>query len=273
MYSLKLRFASLLALVLLTAVAWAQSVPYSVPAASIEDQFSVYHQALNNTADGILDSTQHPSESMSAGPAVNSSRADSDLLRQFAQQYWGGQEQNVRRAVERLAQLRLTLDPILQEEGVPVDLAALVLVESGGRTTALSPKGALGLWQFMPETARRYGLVVGSGRDERLDIAKSTRAAAHYLRDLYSQFSDWSLAFAAYNAGEEAIQREITRSRARDFKALSQDWRLPVETRHYVPAVLDAIHLIGGTLPMATQPAQHSFKKTEIVYANVALSD
>ena len=91
----------------------------------------------------------------------------------------------------------------------------------------------------MPDTARRYGLAVSSERDERLDVAKSTRAAARYLRDLYLQFGDWRLAFAAYSAGEQAVGQAINRIGERDFTALQT--ALPQETRYYVPAVLAAM--------------------------------
>ena len=86
----------------------------------------------------------------------------------------------------------------------------------------------------MPDTARRYGLTVTTQRDEQLDIYKSTRAAARYLRELYAQFGDWSLVFAGYNAGEQTVQRAIDRSGTSDFSRLN---RLPAETRNYVPAV------------------------------------
>jgi len=144
------------------------------------------------------------------------------------------------------------LEPILREEGIPAELAAVVLVESGGLPTALSPKGARGLWQFMPDSGRRYGLVVSETVDERLDPSKSTHAAARYLRDLYNQFGSWSLVLAAYNSGEDTVQRAIVRASSRDFAAIAHSGALPAETQKYVPAVLNAMgvrNFGSGTKP------------------------
>lgn len=145
-------------------------------------------------------------------------------------------------AVSRVQQLRPVIEPILRQERVPPELAAIVLVESGGQANALSPKGARGIWQFMPDTARRYGLTVTPARDERLDIERSTRAAARYLRDLHTQFGDWQLAIAAYNAGEDLVQHAIERNGTHDFFKLSSR-SIPLETRKYVPAVFNAIEI------------------------------
>jgi membrane-bound lytic murein transglycosylase D len=123
---------------------------------------------------------------------------------------------------------------------VPAELVAVALVESGGQLTALSPKGARGVWQLMPDTARRYGLVVSEQKDERLDLVIATQAAAHYLHDLYAQFGDWQLALAAYNVGEKAVDVAIRRAKSNSFAVLSQLRFLPAETRMYVPAVLTA---------------------------------
>jgi membrane-bound lytic murein transglycosylase D len=121
---------------------------------------------------------------------------------------------------------------------------------------ALSPKGARGIWQFMPATAVRYGLMVQPGTDHRTHLERSTRAAARYLRDLYTQFGDWKLALAAYNAGEDRIQRIIDRTGIRDFDAMARRGYLPAETRRYVPAVLAAWARLATTKPLAAANAR-----------------
>ncbi len=236
---------ALLVLLALLASGWAQEARYTVPAASVEDQFSAYHQDLSDAANQLLAAATRDTSTMQPGVAqqIREVRPDEGTVRQFAQKYWNNEEENVRRAIERVTQFRPVLDPILREEGVPSDVAALVLIESGGRATALSPKGARGIWQFMPDTARRYGLMVTATRDERLDVVKSTRAAARYLRDLHRQFGDWQLSFAAYNAGEAAVHRAVSRAGQTDFSRLQR--LLPQETRNYVAAIVSAMDMVN----------------------------
>ncbi len=126
-----------------------------------------------------------------------------------------------------------------------MELSAVALVESGGQPFAVSPKGARGVWQLLPETARRYGLIVTATRDERTDVEKSTRAAARYLRDLYEQFGDWRLAFAAYNAGEQRVDRALLHAGKPNFENIERV--LPQETRDYVPAVVNALTVFGDS--------------------------
>jgi membrane-bound lytic murein transglycosylase D len=132
---------------------------------------------------------------------------------------------------------------VLAKYDLPAELAAVVVVESAGNASALSPKGALGLWQLMPDTARRYGLRVDRVADDRLDPVKATYAAARYLRDLYAIFRDWPLALAAYNAGENRIQKVIQKAGIQQFAELASRQLLPAETAHYVPAVLALMQL------------------------------
>ena len=121
------------------------------------------------------------------------------------------------------------IKPIFRELGLPEELSLLPMVESMFNPFAVSRSGAGGIWQLMPETARRYGLKVNGEVDERFDLIKATRAAGMYLRDLYREFGRWDLAIAAYNCGEGCVRR---RSRG-DFWS-SKDL-LPDQTRRFVP--------------------------------------
>jgi soluble lytic murein transglycosylase-like protein len=156
---------------------------------------------------------------------------------------WAGLKQGghiPRLVLARYNSHRDSLTRILSEERLPVAVLSVALIESRFNPQALSPKGALGIWQLMPATARRYGLTVAPGNDHRLHPEHATRAAARYLRDLYQMFGDWKLALAAYNAGEGRVQRAIDRAGVRDFDELARRRLLPLETRNYVPAVLAA---------------------------------
>jgi membrane-bound lytic murein transglycosylase D len=110
--------------------------------------------------------------------------------------------------------------------------------------------GARGLWQLMPSTARRYGLRVDDVEDDRLDISRSTDAAARYLHDLYMQFGDWKLALAAYNDGEANVGFAILRAQSQDFDKLSSMRLLPIETITYVPRVFAAMRSTSQSLSL-----------------------
>src|SRR5262249_17828022 len=138
----------------------------------------------------------------------------------------------------RYREYRELLGRILIEEKVPVELLAVALVESGFNPLAISPKGARGVWQFLPETAERYGLSVSATDDHRTHPEHSPRAAARNLPALYGLLGDWKLGLAAYNGGENRLQRVIARTGIRDFDRLARRGLLPLETRKYVPAVL-----------------------------------
>ncbi len=265
MLRLKSPINALVMLFALTLPAWSQTQRYTVPAASVADDFAAYSQALDNAADSALTNVVREaaasSQIVEAG-AGTTPLSNANVLHQFAERYWNGNDEAVRHAVARVTELRPVLAPILQDEGVPEEIAALVFVESGGQPTALSPKGARGIWQFMPDTGRRFGLTINSETDDRLDISKSTRAAARYLRDLHLQFGDWALALAAYNAGEMVVQRAVSRSGSKDFALMSSRRLIPAETRAYVPAVIAASNLfapnglLGGShTPTLRSPA------------------
>jgi soluble lytic murein transglycosylase-like protein len=153
-------------------------------------------------------------------------------------------------AAVRVNLLRPMVEPILRNYGVPAEFVAVITVESGGQTLALSPKGARGLWQLMPDTARRYGLRVDEIRDDRLDLLRATDTAARYLHDLYTEFGDWKLVLAAYNTGEINVSSAILRAHSKDFDQLANLRMLPLETRNYVPRVLAAARYVGPFAPV-----------------------
>jgi hypothetical protein len=124
----------------------------------------------------------------------------------------------------------------LGEAGLPEDLLYVAVIESDLRSEVSSPAGAMGLWQFMRATGRRYGLRVDRYVDERRHPGRATEAALRYLEDLHGEFGDWFLAMAAYNAGERRVREAVGEQGERDYFSLY----LPHETRRYVYRALAA---------------------------------
>lgn len=157
----------------------------------------------------------------------------------------------------------------IEARGMPVELALLPVVESAFKPTAYSRSHAAGLWQFIPSTGRRYGLVQDEWYDGRRDVLASTRAALDYLQFLHTTFSgDWYHALAAYNAGEQAVLQAIARrkrwGKSFDFWSL----RLPRETRAYVPKLLAVAEAVAWPehygLSLTPVPNQRYFEKVAV---------
>jgi hypothetical protein len=118
----------------------------------------------------------------------------------------------------------------LKEMNLPDDLKYVAITESSLRPHAVSSSGAAGVWQFIPSTGEKYGMRRNKTLDERFDFLKATEGALAYLKSLYDEFGSWTLAMAAYNAGENRIRREIEFQKAKDYFYLD----LPMETERYV---------------------------------------
>ncbi len=156
--------------------------------------------------------------------------------------------QQRRKQVEYLLGLSDYYFPIfenaLEEFRLPLELKYLPIIESALNPKAVSRVGATGLWQFMIGTGKMYGLEVNTLVDERMDPVKSSRVAAEYLKELYSIFSDWHLAIAAYNCGPGNVNKAIRRAGGkRDFWAIYP--YLPSETRSYVPIFVAANYVMN----------------------------
>jgi membrane-bound lytic murein transglycosylase D len=158
-----------------------------------------------------------------------------------------GHREETRRALERMRHLEPVIRAALAQERIPRDLLYLALVESSFRPAATSPMGAAGVWQFMPGTARGYGLEVGDWVDERRDPVRASYAAARHLRELHEQLGGWHLAAAAYNCGSGCVRRALRLHGGGPEGGELRYWRirpyLPRETRDYVPKLLAAARI------------------------------
>lgn len=165
------------------------------------------------------------------------------LVKKYIAIYTGSRRREMESALERLSVYRDMFSKQLQDAGLPRELIYLPVVESECKNTATSRAGAVGLWQIMSATGRRYGLKINYWIDERRDPEKATRAAVRYLKELHDWFDDWHLALAAYNRGEYGIERDMKFTRSVDFSNLSKRRALPDETEQYVPKFMACVIL------------------------------
>jgi membrane-bound lytic murein transglycosylase D len=145
-----------------------------------------------------------------------------------------------------------TIEKRLKEMGLPEDLKYVTITESSLRPLAVSSSGAAGIWQFIPSTGEKYGMRKNKGLDERFDFLKATEGALAYLKSLYGEFGSWSLAMAAYNAGENRIRKEAEFQKTADYYRL----QLPVETERYVYKIAVAKIILSG-------PERYGFRLEE----------
>ncbi|HYC89644.1 MAG TPA: lytic transglycosylase domain-containing protein [Thermoanaerobaculia bacterium] len=187
-----------------------------------------------------------------AAPADRSHFADLDHPRveYHITRFTGEKRAEFASYLERKSQYEEMIRAKLRRRGMPEELLYLAMVESGFNPTVHSLADAAGIWQLVPDTARRYGLKVDETVDERHDAEKSTDAALSYLSYLYNRFGSWYLAAAAYNAGENRISPIVEKGTDADYYRV---WdQLPGETRDYVPAMVAAMRI-------ARDPARYGF--------------
>jgi len=143
-----------------------------------------------------------------------------------------------------------TIDKVFTQYNIPVELKYMAIVESKLKTNAASGVGAVGVWQFMPATAKRFGLKITSTYDERQHLWKSSVAAAKYLETLYGYFGDWLLVVASYNSGPAPIFNAIKKSGSRSFWKIQH--LLPKETRNHVKRFIATHYYFEGKGSLVT---------------------
>lgn len=173
-------------------------------------------------------------------------------VRKFVREYAYERRESTRNYLAQAEPYLPMVKKVVHDNGLPTSLAYLFLLESGANPDARSPANALGMWQFMPATARSYGLRVDSYVDERLDPEKSTKAALLYLKDLYGMFGCWRLALSAYNSGENKLNKVLCQEDATEYEEICSSRKLRKETREFLPR-FQAITII------AKNPSKYGF--------------
>lgn len=168
-----------------------------------------------------------------------------------------------RKMLARIPIYASEIEQALQERNIPDWVKYLTLAESRLQAKAVSPAGAVGIWQIMPATGRSLGLQIDEEIDERLHTSKASQAAAYYLKKLYLQFDDWLLALAAYNCGAGNVRKAQRRAKGYFYHEISH--YLPRQTRRYIPRVL--------TIAMiAQEPEAHGFAQVRSVACPVVVT-
>ena len=148
---------------------------------------------------------------------------------------------HMERYLARSTRYEALMKKVLRDNKLPEDLFYIALIESGFSSSARSHASAVGYWQFIRGTGKRYKLDINKMVDERRDPVLATQAAAEYFRDLYSIFNSWYLSMAAYNVGEGRVIKAVRKYKTKDFWELSQNKKaLPAETDNYVPKYIAA---------------------------------
>jgi peptidoglycan lytic transglycosylase D len=170
---------------------------------------------------------------------------DEDIIGRYVEGLLAQRKEWLQAVLSRSSLYRTVIGAELAERGLPPELRFLPAVESGFQAHAVSPMGAVGLWQLMRNTASPYGLRMDQWVDERRDFMRATEASLRKLEDNYRQFGDWFLALAAYNCGAGRLARVVARNPGVDFWTLRKKGLLPRETAAFVPMFLAVTRILS----------------------------
>lgn len=218
-------------------------------------------KAADGSAEGIqISGSEDPSKQVMANiskpyvsPLGEISLDRTALTEQWIKYFQGRGRRYMEVYLQRSTRYLPMMKNTLRENGLPEDLVYIALIESGFSPLAHSHANAVGYWQFIRGTGKRYGLMLDPFIDERRDPVLSTRAAAEYFKTLYGMLGSWHLSMAAYNVGENRVIRSVAKFKTRDFWELIKNRRaFPKETKHYVPKFIAAALI-------AKDPAAYGF--------------
>ncbi|MDR0477619.1 MAG: lytic transglycosylase domain-containing protein [Desulfobulbaceae bacterium] len=226
-----------------------------VPAALMTDTYQLWQPVKVRGWKPSKPMPDIPSGPFASTLATDLPPSETDVIESYLYNLTHNNQALVTRVLERADEHLPVILESIRAHNLPLELACLPMVESAFQPRAVSPAGAAGLWQLMPETARRYGLTVNAETDERFDVRKATSAAIDYLADLYRLFNDWPLALAAYNCGEGAMKRALARTNTASLSELIVACRagggaaspLAEETLRYVPQFVAAVQIMTNS--------------------------
>lgn len=204
------------------------------------------HQAIQTTRP-----SPPPLQTQPDTPSQETLKAELTIPEQPAVDYWtrrftGDKRKSFQVQLDRARDYVLPCQEFFRQRGLPPELVYVALVESGFTPKARSHADAVGMFQFISSTGKRFRLEQNQWVDERCHPFKAARAAADYLSFLYDTFGSWPLALAAYNCGEKAVQNALDQSGLKTFWELAENKYLPSETRDYVPKVYATIRIAGN---------------------------
>lgn len=219
------------------------------------------HQKFDSRTGVSRLAATHAASATASGAEWDLPNLENPRVDHFVKVFSTSQREEFSRFLGRSGRYIPMIEAKLEERGMPRDLIYLAMIESGFNPKAYSSAAASGLWQFIAETGRRYGLDINRAVDERNDPEKATDAALDYLDELHDRFGSWYLAAAAYNTGENRVAR-IMREETGSEKGTEDSYyaisgRLPKETRDYVPLMIAAARI-------SKDPAKYGFAKVAI---------
>ncbi|SFN38483.1 membrane-bound lytic murein transglycosylase D [Formivibrio citricus] len=223
-------------------------------------------QAEEKQTLNIADAAKHPDLWSRIRTGFRMPDLDSPTVRKW-EQYYANRPDYLNRIIERGSRYLYHVVEEVEKRGMPMEIALLPMIESAYNPKAESSARASGMWQFIPETGKRYGLERTWWYDGRRDVVAATSAALDYLTEIHGMFGDWQLALASYNWGENAVARAVAKNQNAGLSTTYSDLRMPVETANYVPKLMAVRNIIANPsaygIEIADVPNKPYFKAIE----------